>query len=200
MIRLRVVPIVEGHGEYRAIRILLQRIWHELLGGDHLEVLRPIRWPKTKLIKTNELQRAVRLAVLKLSTTPVAEEKKLILVVLDADEDPACELGPTLLRAARESSSAVPVSLVLAIVEYETWFVAAAESLGKYLQLASDETIPEEPEKIRAGKRWVLQHRGGNYSETLDQPTMTAAMDLRLCRKRSASFDKLCRELEKQLQ
>jgi predicted ATPase len=35
------------------------------------------------------------------------------------------------------------------------------------------------------------------YSETIDQPAMTADMDLSLCRRRSPSFDKLCRELEK---
>ena len=38
MSRLCVAPIVEGHGDDRAIRILLQRIWSELLGGDYVEV------------------------------------------------------------------------------------------------------------------------------------------------------------------
>lgn len=36
---LRVVAIVEGHGEDGAIRTLLQRIWFELLGGDDIEVI-----------------------------------------------------------------------------------------------------------------------------------------------------------------
>ena len=36
---LRVVVIVEGHGEGRAIRTLLNRIWYEHLGGDSIEVI-----------------------------------------------------------------------------------------------------------------------------------------------------------------
>ena len=32
MSRLRVAPIVEGHGESYCIRILLERVWGELLG------------------------------------------------------------------------------------------------------------------------------------------------------------------------
>ena len=39
---LRVVVIVEGHGEDGAIRTLLERIWYELLGGDYIEVISSI--------------------------------------------------------------------------------------------------------------------------------------------------------------
>jgi len=39
----------------------------------------------------------------------------------------------------------------------------------------------------------------GRYAETIDQVRLTTAMDLNLCRSRSKSFDKLCRELEKRL-
>jgi hypothetical protein len=38
---LRVVVIVEGHGEDGAIRTLLERIWYEMLGGDYIEVIPP---------------------------------------------------------------------------------------------------------------------------------------------------------------
>jgi hypothetical protein len=36
---LRVVVIVEGHGEDGAIRTLIERIWYELLAGDYIEVI-----------------------------------------------------------------------------------------------------------------------------------------------------------------
>ncbi|HEU5118811.1 MAG TPA: DUF4276 family protein, partial [Isosphaeraceae bacterium] len=90
------------------------------------------------------------------------------------------------------------VACVLANPEYETWFVAAAESLRAYLRLADDETIPDDPEALRMRKAWISQRFPGplHYQETRDQPSMTRAMDLSLCRSRSASFDKLCRELE----
>ena len=34
---LRVVVIVEGHGEDGAIRTLLERIWYDLLKGDYMQ-------------------------------------------------------------------------------------------------------------------------------------------------------------------
>jgi hypothetical protein len=92
------------------------------------------------------------------------------------------------------------MACVLANVEYETWFAAAAESLTKYLDLPAGFTASESPEDARHGKAWVKHYfRGTKYSETQDQPGMTAAMDLALCRRRSPSFDKLCRELEQRL-
>ena len=66
MSRLRVFPIVEGHGEDQPIRILLQRIWGELVGGEYIEVLKPIRGKRHKLIKATELGKALNLAALKL--------------------------------------------------------------------------------------------------------------------------------------
>jgi len=92
------------------------------------------------------------------------------------------------------------VVCVLANPEYETWFVAAAESLEDFLDLGGGETLSEDPEKDGLKKAWIeSRFRGLRYSETVDQPRMTAAMDLALCRSRSPSFDKLCRELSKRL-
>jgi hypothetical protein len=63
--------------------------------------------------------------------------------------------------------------------------------------LTLDNDPPADPEQQRCGKGWI-EHRfkGPKYSETVDQPRLTAAMDLHLCRQHSPSFDKLCRELE----
>lgn len=200
MSRLRVVPIVEGHGEYEAVRVLLQRVWTELLGGEYLHVLRPIRQHRDKLIKPEELEKAVKLAALKLAEPSLVPDPWLILVIIDAEKDCPAELGPKLLAIAQHARSDLDISCVLANVEYETWFVAAAGSLSDYLNLAETEAAPELPEGARAGKSWVGRHfKGIKYSETVDQPAMTARMDLALCRRRSPSFDKLCRELERRV-
>jgi hypothetical protein len=122
----------------------------------------------------------------------------LILVLIDADTDCPKELAPPLLKAVVSSAGTENVAVVLPKVEYETWFVAAAESLGGYLLLDPEQPVPGQPEQAGCGKGWIEHRfRGAKYSETLDQPSMTAAMDLRLCRQRSPSFDKLCRELER---
>lgn len=199
MSRLRLVPIVEGHGEVAAVRILLERTWIELLGQEeYLEVLQPIRRPRTKLDNREELRRAVHLGKLKLFQNPSPEEpgvRFLVLLLLDLDphEGPPCDLAPDLAEWMREDHGDVDTACVLANREYETWFVAAAESLG----LATHGDVPDDPEVARSGKKWVQDRmQEGRYSETVDQPALTRRMDLELCRRRSPSFDKLCRELE----
>lgn len=200
MTRLRVAPIVEGHGEVEAIRTLLERTWREVVGGEYIEVIRAIRKPRSKLIQEHELSRAVRLAASKLQGPPATTDPMMILVLLDAEPDLPCVLGPELLNYAKRAHSGADVCCVLANVEYETWFVASADSLHEHLDLSPDEEIPQEPEESRLGKGWIQRHfKGTKYSETVDQPRMTAKMNLSQCRARSPSFDKLCRELERRL-
>lgn len=200
MSRLRVLPIVEGHGESAAVRILLERIWVELLGGEHVDVLRPIRQPRSKLVQREGLQHAVDLASRKLKASAAPDDPRLILILIDADHDLPCVLGPGLLRWGRETQADMDVACVLANVEYETWFVASAESLGNHIDMAVGEPAPDAPEEKRAAKHWIQQRfKGTRYSPTVDQPSMTKVMDLARCRERSPSFDKLCRELEKRM-
>lgn len=199
MSRLRVVPIVEGHGEYECIRILIERVWQELLGQEYVEVLRPIREKRGRLVKPQQLAKAVELAAAKLDNA-LSGDPSLILVLVDADKDASCLLGPRLLTDAKDARPDLQISCVVANVEYETWFVAAAQSLKDCL--AFSDPPPVDPEAQRLGKGWVERHfQGGGvkYSETQDQPAMTARMDLVLCRRRSPSFDKFCREFEKRL-
>ena len=198
MTTLRVQPIVEGHGEVEAIRLLLTRVWTELLGQEYCEVLRPIRKPKGNLVKPEDLSNAIDLADLKIRQDSVRRrfDRDLILLLLDADNDAACELAPELVIVGRSRTN-LSFSCVIAVIEYETWFVAAARSLSQYLDLTGVD-IPHEPETGRNGKGWIERHfRGpGIYSETIDQPRMSSAFDLADCRNHSPSFDKLCRDLE----
>jgi len=197
MNRLTIAPIVEGHGEQQsAIRTLLTRIWTELLQGEYIEVLRPIRIPRSKLVRPAELLRAVDLAALKIQAARA--EEALILVLFDADTDAPCLLAPRLVAELNANRSHLDTAVVLANVEYETWFVAAAESLQDYFDLDRGKPA-DDPEQARQGKGLVKRWTGNRYAETVDQPRITAAMDLALARSRSPSFDKLCRELEKRL-
>ena len=198
MNRINIAPIVEGQGDNASVRNLLWRTWN-MLGGEHAEVVQPIRRSRGKFLKETEhdLDHAVSLAALKV----LQAGGGLILILVDAEND--CEkfgsLGPRLLARAQIARGDLDVSCVIANVMFETWFIAAAESLEQYLDLNGVE-IPEDPEAVRAGKGWIKKHmRSGHYSETIDQPRLTAALDLRLCRKRSKSYDKLCRELEARL-
>ena len=200
MNRLRVAAIVEGHGEVQSVPILLHRLWYELLDGEFIEVLSPpIRRNRNRFVsnKDDEIAKAVGFAAAKLSDASCPGDPSLILILVDADEDPPCKLGPDLLALAKKCRPDQETACVIANVEYETWFVAAAGSLRAYLDLTSDEVLPEAPESNRLGKSWIERRfQGAKYSETIDQPRLTARMDLRMCRRRSPSFDKLCREFE----
>jgi hypothetical protein len=194
--RITIAPIVEGQGDEAAVRTLLQRVWMELLEGEYAEVLRPIRRSRGKFLKAEagDLEKAVGLALHKLAQ---AGGRGLILILVDAEDD--CQkhgrLGPLLLERAKQGRGDADIACVIANVMYETWLVGAAESLGKYLELEGV-AVPADPEGERCGKGWIKQRmRSGKYTETADQAALTAAMDLRLC-KRCRSFDKLCRELK----
>lgn len=117
----------------------------------------------------------------------------MILILEDADEARPCVLAPKVM--ARSARFGIDVACVLANPEFETWFVASAPSL--FPEMAAD-AAPKAPERQGSRKKWVAE-RLGSYSETLDQPRLAAIMNLTLCRERSPSFDKLCRELEKRL-
>jgi hypothetical protein len=201
MSRLCIAPIVEGHGEHASIQKLLYRIWTELLDQEYVDVKRSIRRPRGRLTKRDWLKDAVREALNRLSGDRPTTDPMLVLLMLDSDGVCPAQLGPRLLGWAKEVDPRVDVACVVVHPEYETWFVAAAESLTKYIELGADEQAPDDPEAQRCKKAWVRRHfRGVKYEEILHQPAMTAAMDLGLCRSRSASFDKLCRELERRVQ
>lgn len=197
---LRVAPIVEGHGEVEAVRPLLTRIWTELLGGEYIDVLRPIRHPRSRLVKQQELHKAVEFAWSRLREPRSPELPGVVVILFDAEPDPPCRLGPQIRQMAQQARPDAAIACALANPEYETWFVAAADSLRTDLDLSeSDSSAIQTPETSRSGKKWVADRFRGHYSETVDQPRLTAKMDLALCRGRSPSFDKLCRELEGQL-
>ena len=141
--------------------------------------------------KAGELERAIELAALK--TRP----RGGVLVLLDSDDDCPAELGPSLLARAAQAGMGLPVGVVLAQREFESWFLAGAESLRGRRGLPDNLTSPAEPELIRGAKEWLRsQISGGVYAETIDQPAFAAVFDLTLAR-RAQSFDKCCREVRR---
>jgi len=80
-------------------------------------------------------------------------------------------------------------------MEFESWFLASARSLRGRRGLPQDLEPPDQPEEIRGAKEWLSNHiPGGAYAPTVDQASLTHALDLTLAR-RAASFDKCYREI-----
>lgn len=190
----RIVAIVEGHGDEPAVPVLIRRIAAEVNPGLAVEV-HPIRIPFSRLVRQGEFERAVDLAA------RMSGANDSILILVDCEDDCPAELGPRLLARARQARADRQIGVVLAKCEYETWFIASAESLRGKRGLPNDLTSPEHPESIRGAKEWLERHmppRRG-YSEPLDQPALTACFDMRAARK-ADSFDKCYREIAKLLQ
>ena len=189
---MRLVCIVEGHGDVAAVPVLIRRLLPRGSAGQ-VELPRPIRIPKTKLVQEKELARAIELAA---RQTGAADG---ILVVLDADEDCPRLLAGNMLATARRARPDRRIAVVLAKQEFENWFLAAAESLASRRGLSPDLMAPADPEGIRDAKAWLGSRMGGpsGYRETIDQPAMAAAFDLDLATARSRSFAKLRRDVER---
>lgn len=186
----RIVAIVEGHGEVKALPILLRRIGEAQEPAEYVEVAQPIRVKRQKVLKSGELERAVKLA--SLQTSPGDG----ILILLDADLDCPKELAPRILDRSRAAREDRRFRVVLAKTEFEAWFLAAARSLAGQRGLDEDLEPPPDPEAIRDPKKWLSRKMPRNraYRETLDQPALAAILDLDAART-APSFDKLWRDV-----
>ena len=191
----RLACIVEGHGEVKAVPILLRRLWEEepSLAMPEIQSRDVIRIPRSKLLRAGELERAVELAARRCGSDGA------ILVLVDADDDPACELGPQLQARARGARPDMRVAVVLAVREYEAWFLAAAPSLSGSADLPDELSPPNDPEGIRDAKGWLSARMpSSRYREVIHQPKLTAKMALEPTRP-CGSWDKLRREVRQLL-
>lgn len=194
----KLAAIVEGHGEVEAVPVLIRRIALETLDLPRVDVPHPLRVPADRVRKAGELEKAVELLARK--------DPHLggVLVLLDCDWPGACPAreGPLLLERARQARPDKPISLVLAKQEFESWFIASAESLAGKRGLRDGLSAPDCPEGIRGAKEWLTAQMAGNncYTPTEHQAAFTSLFDMELARKRSASFDKCYREISRLLQ
>lgn len=116
-----------------------------------------------------------------------------ILVVLDADDDLPCQLGPSLARRADAARRDVNTCVVIANREKEAWYLAAIESLRGSRGIPADTALPQDPEAVRGAKGWLAEAMGRSYSEVTDQPALSQLFDLELARQRAPSFEKFYR-------
>lgn len=169
-----VAPIVEGDGDVQAVPKLLGAISQDLV------TLRPVRFPKTKLLVAGGLERAAKIARANIRLPG----ESLVLVLIDADEDCAATLGPELLRRVRTSAHDVECFVAIAVREYESWIVGGLTELN----ITSPETAGKPKDRLR-------EINGGRYSETVDQQVFTSRIDVHELARRSPSFRRLREKL-----
>lgn len=192
-----IAPIVEGHGEVEAVPILLRRIARYVGITEPLRINPPIRVKSSAFLNTRDdrdFRRYVNAAALK-----AVQEKGKVLIVLDCDDSDTCpaKLGPSLLSRAKNVRSDVDYLVVLARREYESWFIAAAESLRGFCGLPLDLSTPMDTSGIRDAKGWLgkrMDAAHGPYDPITHQADFTRRFDLEQARSND-SFDRMLRRL-----
>jgi hypothetical protein len=183
--------IVEGHGDVKAVPVVFRRVVEWQFPGLPMVLRDPFRVPRDKLKKDGELERTVEFVSRQL------KGRRAILILIDSEGDCPATLAPSLLRRATEARRDLPIGVVLAKHEFENWFIAAASSIAGQRGLAPDLTSPAEPEAVQGAKEWLSARMIGRpYKETTDQEPLARLFDIEGARK-SASFDKLCREVSR---
>lgn len=180
-----VAPIVEGHGEMPAVRTLIRRIGLELM-GTYVAVEQPFRLDSAKMLKPEDLEKAVRLQAMRVRGTGG------VLVLRDGDgPGETCPVGLAASMAPRAELVPVGVEVVIARHEYEAWFLAAAESLRPHPSVLESARAPDDPEAKRDAKGQLQQLMNESYKETLHQAKFSAVMDLHMAMERSRSFRRM---------
>ncbi|TMR09928.1 DUF4276 family protein [Nonomuraea turkmeniaca] len=188
----RIGVIVEGHGEVKAVPVLLTRLVSELLPNPWPTFLRPFRESRDALVAVGGIERAV--------DDLLSRHQALtgLLALIDGDDDCPATLGPELLTRIEAHRPGLRAAVVLAHREYEAWFLAAAPSLSGHGGLNDDLHVPPEPEGVRGCKEWLSKHRPRHlpYDPVDHQAGLSATFDLAMARKNSPSFDKFWRDVE----
>ena len=187
--------IVEGQGEEAALRPLIENIIASSAGAVYPRIMRPVRAHWGSMVdKADDLERYAENAL------QAGGPDARLLVLLDADDRCPAEIGPRLRQqlVARFPNNLVSVNI--ANREYESWFIASAESIASRMGAANPFGVPQNIEEIRAAKGWIERYlMAGKYRETRHQASFSTMIDVPLARRRSRSFDRFCRETERLL-
>jgi hypothetical protein len=186
-----IAPIVEGHGDVPAVRVIVTRIGLELLGGMWIDVAQPFRLDSGKMRKPDELAKAIRFAAARVQGSGG------VLVLRDGD-DADIDCAVQLAEMLRPDQALVPVGveIVVAYQEYESWFLAAADSLRAHPDVRNDAVAPSNPEGRRDAKRELERLMLESYKETRHQPKFSALFDLKTASQNSRSFRRMVHAVE----
>jgi len=168
------VPIVEGQGEEQAVPALLHRLALQADPSKQIKVNAPIRVKSASFLNDPEyFHRYVSMAAAK-----AAQADGHVLILLDCEDDCPAVMGPDLLRRALAVRGGVSMRVFLAYREYETWFIAAADSLRGKEGLPDDLTAPANPERTRNAKGWLTERMPRPYDPIVHQLEFTRILDL----------------------
>lgn len=203
--RFRILAIVEGHGEERAVPLLLRR-WFRHRRYHNFETRDlAIRAPGSGALKCPHDDHE-DLGIEAYVAIAAADCPDGILVMLDADDEcierekaRRTKLGPELRDRARAVARGIPVEVVVADREYEAWFLAALRALRRAGKIPRDTRLPALPpiEQIGGCKKRIEHLLGKPYEETTHQADLTGALPFTpAMAARSRSYKRLMHALD----
>lgn len=185
-----VAAIVEGHDEVQAVRELVTRIGLEFF-GTWVEVAQPFRLDSSKMRKPDELAKAIRVQAARVRGAGG------VLVLRDGDDrDVRCPVELARRLVPESGLTQVPVEVVVAFHEYESWFLAAAHSLRRHSDVRDDAADVAEPEAGRDAKGRLAAMMHESYKETRHQAKFSALLDLKAAAASSRSLRRMVHAVE----
>lgn len=165
--------IVEGEGEVQSVPVVIRRIGYELEIPLYVDVCQPIRVSKSSLVKVGGLEKWVEVGA------RLAGPHGGVVVLVDADGDCPKMLAGLLRDRAEAARRDLRIAVIVAVREFEAWFVAAAQSLSGKNGLVNSLSPPSHPEDLGDAKGWIKQHTFSHrYRETIDQPRLAGSFSL----------------------
>lgn len=181
---LYIFPIVEGHGDERALPVLIRHILNVRFNYFEYCVLHPYRLPKGKIQQKDAWDAVISLASERLLGMANSEhDVLLILATCDADDDCPVELKQILDDFSNTRAERILFEFVAPQPEYETWFLAAAHSFAGHKDCVDVIQPIQNLNAIRDAKGHFERHilkENRYYSETVDQAKFSAIIDFSL--------------------
>lgn len=187
----RLVCIVEGHGDVRAVPVLCNRILRSLLDvSDWYVDEDPVRFPRSHLVDESKPapKRPVNVAQLGRALSMAAiREPGGILVCCDADDDCPAAWSASAPAEHRWGGVTTRVRCVMACREYESWLLCGFPHSDRQRARAL------QPDRAPRDAKRALAKLVPKYTPSTDQARLTRELDLRRAWARSDSLDKLVR-------
>jgi hypothetical protein len=186
----RLVLLVEGDGDVKAVPVLVKRLLSEYSAFDAVILdEHPFRVGGYGHVGFSWWRRYLQAALKR-------RDVGACLLILDGDCDrDAAGQAFCAMRAARQlaaearhvgAGTLFSVAIVFACMEFESWLIAGAPSLvgqqasdGRLLMPKPPQEIPPDPEHApRNAKGWLGKFVQGGYSASRDQRVLTELIDL----------------------
>lgn len=197
---IRILPIVEGHGELTSVPALLKRLADR--NKLYVNVDAPIRGHSSEMLKEYDagnfgIEKQIRIAL------HMRDDFDVLFIFIDADvlPEPICTFFQ---RFYKFCSDQVPHEKQICIVfpnkEFEAWFLGGITSLAGKRNIPDVVQPVQNPEDIRGAKEKFRNLTSNKiYDSITDQAAFVHHLDFDLVETNCRSFRKLNAEFRKLL-